>query len=209
MGLLVCWQGCLCAGRAGRAGRAGGVGLASEAAICVSHCWAQPCPHPCPSLLSCPLSASGVNTLQQLRAEALETAQGTQGAEPPPPPGRCYEDWDSVKIKEHWNFTCPSTATRASPRSTCSPHHGCPLEHWGTYRAAVCWSARSSLGFGNAAQSTQHPLPALLTFPKVSATRKPFLLTCRRLSPQPGAVGSLLGPHLLTSNPPPPPPAPP
>lgn len=78
--------GCLCAGRAGRAGRAGGVGLASEAAICVSHCWAQPCPHPCPSLLSCPLSASGVNTLQQLRAEALETAQGTQGAEHPPPP---------------------------------------------------------------------------------------------------------------------------
>lgn len=59
------------------AGRAGNMWLASEAAICDPHCWAQPCPHPYPSLLSSPISTSGVNTPKQMWVEALETAQGT------------------------------------------------------------------------------------------------------------------------------------
>lgn len=67
------------------AGRAGSLWPVLEATICVPHCWAQPCPHHDPSLLSSPFSASGVTTLLQLWVEALETTQGTW--EPNSPPG--------------------------------------------------------------------------------------------------------------------------
>lgn len=63
-------------------------------------------PHPSPPLLSSPSSASGGNTVNRPRVEALETGQDTQGAELSPEVvwggGECREDHmqSQVKVKE-------------------------------------------------------------------------------------------------------------
>ena len=78
-----------------------------EAAVASLAAGYGPSPHPSPPLLSSPSSASGGDTANRPRVEALETGQDTQGAELSPEVlwgggGECREDHmqSQVKVKE-------------------------------------------------------------------------------------------------------------